>query len=407
MRRRNSGSSEADLRDEASFEVEWPPVATRLEAGLRRRRVPAPMVEDLVQETGLRLFEIWHRVDPARDLWPLALTIALNMLRDHIRADTRRQEVAVPETLTEDDTETAALARVELARVQENLVQLTAAQRSALLAEVGAGNGSEVSASARKMLRMRARKRLRALMDGASGVVAAAGSIAQRALRIGSGSALGEQLAPGASLAAGVFWAAALGGVGAVGITAPSWGADTPTRAAVPAEVDAGWARRLPVADRGSEPRPRRTQLEPFSAGSSGRRAAGDKRIAPVKDPGARRVTKRPVDRPRPKHEPDGVRVDEPRAEIGTSGYDIKAGAAGSAGGHTAHAVLSVASETRGSRDARGCAGVGAPGEICRMHPKGGATAQVDDRDPVEVHLDSRGFRGTSGGSTLIGAAQS
>lgn len=405
MRRRTSGGSEADLRDEASFEVEWPPVAARLEAGLRRRRVPAPMVEDLVQETGLRLFEIWHRVDPARELWPLALTIALNMLRDHIRADNRRQEVAVPESLMEDDTETAALARVELARVQENLVQLTAAQRSALLAEVGAGNGSEVSASATKMLRLRARKRLRALMDGASGVVAAAGSVAQRALRLGSASTLGEQLAPGASLAAGVFWAAALGGVGAVGVTAPSWGADAPARSAVAAEVDAGGTRHLPVAGQAGERRPRRAPIEPFSTGVSDRRATGDKRIVPVKRPEERRVTKRPDDRPHPTPEPDGVRVDEPRAKVGTSGYDIKAGAGGSAGGHTAHAVLSLASETRGSRDARGCGGVGAPTEVCRMHPKGGASAQVDDRDPVEVHLDSRGFRGTSGGSTLTGAA--
>ena len=391
------------MTDEVSFEVEWPPVAARLEGALRRRRVPAPMVEDLVQETGLRLFEIWERVDPARELWPLALTIALNRLRDHIRADNRRQEVAVPGNLTEHDTETAALARVELGRVQEALVQLTDGQRDALLAEVGAGTESGVSASATKMLRMRARKRLRALMDGASGLVASLGSVAQRALRSGTASTLGDQLAPGASLAAGMFWtAAALGGLGAVGVTAPSWGSQPPGRAEAPAVADAGGDVHERAAGTFAA-QPQRTPPEPYAAARDGGGVDADKRTHSTPTERRRRVDHR-RDQPEPEPEPEPVRVHEPKASVGPSGYEIKGGVSGSVAGHTAHAVFSVTSQTNGPSE--GCGDGSAPADVCNLHPKGGVSAQVDDRNPVEVRAGRRGLRSSATTATVTGQQQ-
>src|SRR3712207_3371775 len=104
---------------EFSFESEWPSTATRLGASLRRRRVPAAMVDDVVQETGLRIFRTWERVDPDRGLWPLALTIAINILRDHLRSEMRKEAASVPHpAVFEPDPEVIALARIKLDRVR-------------------------------------------------------------------------------------------------------------------------------------------------------------------------------------------------------------------------------------------------------------------------------------------------
>ena len=200
------------MKAEMSFEMEWPPVARRLHSAFRHKKISPAMREDLVQETGLRLFEIWDRVDPDRDLWPLALTIALNILRDHLRSEARRNQMTAPEELIDHDTERVALARVELAEVNNALPLLTSAQRDALLAELGHDIGRPENSSALKMLRMRARRRLRALIDGASGAVGAIEVGLNRISKLGS-SPLGEGLVPYLSVAAGVLCAAGLSGV--------------------------------------------------------------------------------------------------------------------------------------------------------------------------------------------------
>ena len=388
--------SEADVSDRPSFEVEWPPVARRLQSALRRRRVPHPLAEDLIQETGLRLFQIWERVDPGRDPWPLALTIALNILRDHIRADNRRQEVVVIDDPVEDDTEAAALARLELARVQEALVQLTSAQRSALLAEVGAATMPRESSPAMKMLRMRARKRLRALMDGASAAVGALGSVVQRALRAGSASSLGEQLAPGASIAAGVLWAGTLGGLGVVAGGDASLGPGFDPESARPAR---------PHHERVSSATAAASQTRSSTPARGSRADASlpgraDKGLAPNPWPAEGLVErhdggKGPEKRPSARRPPTGVRVHNPRVQVEDDGYDVRGRLSGSAAGHTVQAVVKATSTASENRSAGGCAGVDAPEVLC-TRPKGGLRAKVDDNETVDVSFENGISTGSS-----------
>ena len=373
-----------NVAEERSFEVEWPPVADRLAAALRQRRVPEQLAEDLIQETGLRLFQFWDRVDPGRDLWPLALTITLNILRDQIRADSRRRDVVVPEDLVEHDTETAALARIELGRVQEALIQLTAPQRSVLLAEVGAGAQPHTSPSATKMLRMRARKRLRSLMEGASAAVGALGHATQKGLRWGSSSGVGEQLGPATSVAAGVIWATALGGVGVVVGGNLPWGSSADAAPAPKPRMHNERRVAAETPDRRAVERPRgedrvvRDWLTPLDDGS-----ATEKRSDRQRD---HSWEPRSGERPGARPPSDGVRVHEPRVRAGGDGYDVRGGVSSSAVGRSARAVFHLTSRADERRSAGGCAGVNAPGALC-TRPSGRAQAEVEDLDPVDVRF--------------------
>lgn len=159
------------------FEQQWPDLARRLDAMLAGKRVPPHKRDDIVQETGLRLFRMWDQVDPDRPLWALVVTIALNLLRDEARKRPEREVLGlVPDRPADQDVERAGLARLEWRRVQKAMDQLSPAHRSILMAELGddAAMASR-GANATKMLRMRARRRLSALLDvaSASGVLVA------------------------------------------------------------------------------------------------------------------------------------------------------------------------------------------------------------------------------------------
>ena len=152
------------------FEEQWPDLARRLDAMLAGKRVPAHKRDDIVQETGLRLFRMWEQVDPDRPLWALVVTIALNLLRDEARKHPEREVLGlVPERAADQDVERAGLARLELRRVRDAMTQLSPAHRSILMAELGDDETSLTRGpNASKMLRMRARRRLSALLDVAS-----------------------------------------------------------------------------------------------------------------------------------------------------------------------------------------------------------------------------------------------
>src|SRR5918998_318816 len=152
------------------FEDQWPDPARRLDAMLAGKRVPAHKRDDVVQETGLRLFRMWGQVDPERPLWALVVTIALNLLRDEARKRPEREVLGlVPDRPADQDVERAGLARLEWRRVQKAMDQLSPAHRSILMAELGdEGALAARGANATKMLRMRARRRLSALLDVAS-----------------------------------------------------------------------------------------------------------------------------------------------------------------------------------------------------------------------------------------------
>ena len=217
---------------EFSFEKEWPPAARRVANALRLRRVPAPMIEDVVQETGLRIFKTWDRVDPERGLWPLALTVALNILKDHVRVEARRQETQPPRpAVFEPDPEVVALARLRLDRVREALPLLTEAQRDALLAEVGECETNGTSSSALKMLRMRARKRLRDL-TGETGLFGFISLPVQRLFRSDPTTTMAAQLSAVAPLAAGILIVTIGGGPGATAFASEPKAAPRVTHAA-------------------------------------------------------------------------------------------------------------------------------------------------------------------------------
>ena len=152
-----------------SFESEWRAIAPSLERILARRGVASWLRDDVMQETALRLYRAWDRVDPDRPLLPLAVTIANNVVWDERH---KRSQVEVPGVVPDrpalHDVEELGLARMELGRVKDLMERLSAPHRSVLLAEVGGAEAPEGSRDATKMLRLRARKKMRSLMEAAS-----------------------------------------------------------------------------------------------------------------------------------------------------------------------------------------------------------------------------------------------
>jgi DNA-directed RNA polymerase specialized sigma24 family protein len=144
------------------LEEQWPALATQLRSFLARRGTPYSRREDIVQETAARLVSMWERVDQQRPAWPLVKTIALNLIRDEARK--RLEEIPTEELeMPSLDHEASMMARLELSRVRVALGVLPDSQRGALLAEMGEVSSTRTDAD--KMLRLRARKRLRQLMQ--------------------------------------------------------------------------------------------------------------------------------------------------------------------------------------------------------------------------------------------------
>jgi len=159
------------MADRAEFNKQWPDLAERLRRYLARRRIPQALWDDVVQETGLRMFLYWERVDPRASLWGLTRKIAGIVLWDSYNRAVDSPEVSdLPDRAAPDDVEQAVLARVELRRIEAALAQLTPAQRAALLAEIGGPAPEGLSGAAVKMLRMRARRRLDTILGRSQGV---------------------------------------------------------------------------------------------------------------------------------------------------------------------------------------------------------------------------------------------
>jgi DNA-directed RNA polymerase specialized sigma24 family protein len=156
------------------FEHQWPEIQSGLKSLLARKKIPAPEHDDLIQETALRLYGMWGRVDPSRSPWPLAVTIALNLVRDGARHRPIREvcSAEVPDTPDLHEVERAGLARVELGRVRAALGELSPSYRSALLVEVGDAAARAASGSAaQKMTRVRARRKLVQLVEKVSALL--------------------------------------------------------------------------------------------------------------------------------------------------------------------------------------------------------------------------------------------
>lgn len=156
-----------------SFEQAWPELDRRLRRMLARKGVRASSVDDIVQETAARMLEVWDKVDPQLGPWPLAATVAKNLLWDERNRKQPREVVgAVPDAPADDDVERAGLARLELGRVNRALARLNHNYRSILLAEIGQPLSLEGEPRAINVLRMRARQRLAAVLEkGGSALV--------------------------------------------------------------------------------------------------------------------------------------------------------------------------------------------------------------------------------------------
>lgn len=162
------------------FEDEWTTLAPRLSMVLAAKGVHAQDRDDLLQETALRLFRVWETLAPDQPVWPFAVTIALNLWRDQLRAAVVRQRdvlaanmaESAPEASATCDVERTVIARHELAQVGAVMRDLEPEQRRLLLAN------DEVAATvaplrpAERMARMRARRELAKLVGRASAALA-------------------------------------------------------------------------------------------------------------------------------------------------------------------------------------------------------------------------------------------
>ena len=118
------------------FAEVWGDVSRKLRGVLLSRRVPARVVDDLVQDTGLRLFRHWDRVDHST-VWALALTIASNLIRDEMRKEARHPSPTAPLESADRpslDFEEQMLTRLELRRVRKAIRSLSPSDRTVLLA---------------------------------------------------------------------------------------------------------------------------------------------------------------------------------------------------------------------------------------------------------------------------------
>lgn len=146
---------------ECSFEEEWPELARYLERFLAAKGVEQWLRADVIQETAARLYPRWETLDHSQPLWNLVATIAVRVTHNHRRKESRVELVAEPNPIHQDDVELRGFQRAQLDKTRSALRQLTADQRQVLLAEVGEAAPPGGSRSRIKVLRLRARAKLR------------------------------------------------------------------------------------------------------------------------------------------------------------------------------------------------------------------------------------------------------
>ena len=150
----------------------WSEVRLSLDRILASNGVSSSDREDLIQETAARLYRRWSSLDHGRPLVGLAVTIALNLYRDNLR---RNREVLcdAPTLLSRSDARAATdvertgIARLEVARVGRAIKRLSTQHQRSLLGLVADGNQDETRplSPSEKMIRVRARKRLRSMLE--------------------------------------------------------------------------------------------------------------------------------------------------------------------------------------------------------------------------------------------------
>lgn len=147
----------------------WPEVAPRVARHLRQRGVAPADVDDVVQETGVRVLTTRPGFTDAEDLYPWARTVAWRLAID---AGRRRRHLEPIETCDVPDDHTVeriVAGRLTLAAVREQLGHLSDADRQAL--SVAPGGRDRREAVRLAVRRHRARARLLALVEGVASVI--------------------------------------------------------------------------------------------------------------------------------------------------------------------------------------------------------------------------------------------
>jgi RNA polymerase sigma-70 factor (ECF subfamily) len=174
-----------DLR---AFEEFWRRVYGRLHR-LVARRYDAADADEIVQETMLRCYENWSRLDPERDAWPWLTVVARRIATDRARARIRRAELeaaAVPPLVDSRRPDDEVCARELRETVHRALFAMPDADRTVLslhhldglpTAEIASLTGRTDTAVRQHLFRARPRLAvvLRRLLDGPAGMLAPVG----------------------------------------------------------------------------------------------------------------------------------------------------------------------------------------------------------------------------------------
>lgn len=179
------------MRADDYFSSEWVDELPRLRRMLARHGVPADEVDDVVQETAMRLYSAWDRLFDGRPLRPLVTTIALNVARDYHRRSSHwaRPVAAVPDDLLVEPrgVDSAVLARLEVARTARALSTLSPGHRRTVLEAVADDLQAEEAGRTRapaatRMARTRARRHLVAALELIAGVTGVGVAVVRRPL---------------------------------------------------------------------------------------------------------------------------------------------------------------------------------------------------------------------------------
>jgi DNA-directed RNA polymerase specialized sigma24 family protein len=155
---------------EEFFAVEWPQELPRLRRLLAAKGVAPDDIEDVIQETALRLFGAWGRVFEDQPVRPLITTIALNVARDNHRRSKFRPQLlpAIPDDSGEDhqaSVDHTVIARLEVARTARAMASLSPVHRRVLVQAVsdeldGEQRGRARAPASVRMAITRARRQL-------------------------------------------------------------------------------------------------------------------------------------------------------------------------------------------------------------------------------------------------------
>lgn len=151
----------------------WPEVAARLAGMLRRRGVDGATVEDIVQETAIRVVRSSVRFTDGDDLFRWVAVVGWRLALDARRKTERTELGAVPDRAGPIDVDHLVEQRSQLDATVRGLDRLSCSDRQAILSGLKPSTTSSRQEAVRLAVRRhRARARLMALLEGAGAVLA-------------------------------------------------------------------------------------------------------------------------------------------------------------------------------------------------------------------------------------------